>query len=96
MDELLYRACQEALRNVEAHARARHVAVRVRREGATAVLEVADDGRGLDADRAELARSDGHMGLQILRDLVQRAGGTLTLGPGDQRGTVLRVEVPAE
>jgi signal transduction histidine kinase len=94
VDELLYRACQEALRNVEAHAGARNVDVRVRRAGASALLEVADDGRGL-GDDAAAQRANGHMGLQILRDLVRQAGGTLSVEPGERRGTVLRVEVPA-
>lgn len=94
-DELLYRACQEALRNVERHARASRVDVSVRREDGHAVLEVADDGRGLG--RVEPATEDGeaHLGLQILRELVGDAGGTLGLEPRDGGGTVMRVELPA-
>ncbi len=95
VDELLYRACQEGLRNIQAHANAHTVAVRVRRDGDDAVLEVTDDGRGVDPTTAGVARTDGHMGLQILRDLVQNAGGTLSLSPADGGGSVLRVEVPA-
>lgn len=95
VDELLYRACQEGLRNVQAHATATAVSVRVHRDGdAGAVLEVIDDGRGFDPATDGLARGEGHLGLQILRDLVQDAGGSLSLAPGDPSGTVLRVEVP--
>ncbi|MGE5459331.1 MAG: sensor histidine kinase [Solirubrobacterales bacterium] len=95
IDEILYRACQEALRNVEAHARASRVEVAVRREGSAAVLEVADDGRGTgDADTAR-ARDEGHVGLQILEELVRDADGSLTLLPRAGGGTVMRVEVPA-
>ena len=94
VDELIYRACQEGLRNVEAHAHARRVEVRVWRDGGRAVLEVADDGRGLEDDQVVSTRTNGHMGLQILRDLVKQAGGSLSLGRGAPRGTVLRVEVP--
>lgn len=54
-----------------------------------------DDGRGVDPSTIGGARTDGHMGLQILRDLVQNAGGTLSLSPADGGGSVLRVEVPA-
>jgi two-component system NarL family sensor kinase len=97
VDQLLYRACREGLRNVERHAKASSVAVSVRREGTVAVLEVIDDGRGFgeqgpDARRAEDV--DGHFGLQIVRDLVADAGGVFTVGPGSGRGTALRVEVP--
>jgi signal transduction histidine kinase len=90
VDQLLYRVCQEALRNVEKHAGASHVAVRVGRSGSSAVLEVADDGRGLPADTPE----EGHLGLKIVDDLVRDAGGTLSVAPGSGGGTVVRVEVP--
>jgi two-component system, NarL family, sensor kinase len=95
-DELLYRACQEALRNILAHARARHVAVRVHRDGDRAILEVRDDGRGLDEGSLERARDDRHFGLQILRDVIRDSDGDLSLAPADGGGTVLRAEVPIE
>lgn len=90
VDQLLYRVCREALRNVEKHAGASHVSVRVGRSGSSAVLEVTDDGRGLPSDAPE----EGHLGLQIVDDLVRDAGGTLSVGPGSGGGTVVRVEVP--
>lgn len=91
-DELLYRAAQEALRNVEAHAGAAHVSLTVRREGDRAVMEVTDDGRGIATPDAEQALADGHMGLSILSDIVRDGGGVLTVGPNDGAGTVVRVE----
>jgi signal transduction histidine kinase len=95
VDALLYRACQEALRNVEAHAQASRVRVAVRREDGRAVLEVADDGRGVAPAEMARARGEGHMGLQILEELVRDAGGTLRVAPADGGGTVVVVEVPA-
>ncbi len=94
LDALLYRACQEGLRNVEAHAGATRVEVTVRRDGDRAVLEVADDGRGVRPEEVSAAREGGHVGISILEELVRDAGGTLTLAPGDAGGTVMRVEVP--
>jgi two-component system NarL family sensor kinase len=94
VDALLYRACQEAVRNVQEHAGARSVRVTVRRAGDDAVLEVVDDGRGIDPDRVERARQEGHVGLAILGDLVADGGGRLSVDPGAERGTVVRVEVP--
>ena len=95
VEALLYRACQEALRNVEAHAHASRVRVAVRREGGSAVLEVTDDGRGVAATEVALARGEGHMGLQILEELVRDAGGSLRVAAAEGGGTVVRVEVPA-
>jgi signal transduction histidine kinase len=90
-NQLLYRVCQEALRNVEKHAGASHVSVLVRRDGSSATLEVTDDGRGIDAGGVAAA---GHFGLRIVEDLVRDAGGTLTVEAGVRGGTVVRVEVP--
>ena len=94
VDTLLYRVAQEALRNVESHASAERADIIVRREGTQAVVVVTDDGAGIDPEQVERARAEGHMGLSILTDLVRDAGGHLTVAPGQQRGTVLRVEVP--
>ena len=90
VDQLLYRVCQEALRNVEKHAGASEVFVSVGRDDGAAVLTVTDDGRGIPAEEA----GDGHMGLQIVDDLVRDAGGTLAVAQGPSGGTVVRVEVP--
>jgi signal transduction histidine kinase len=57
------------------------------------MLEVADDGRGVDPDDAARAKAGGHMGLTILSDLVRDGGGELTVVPGPQGGTVVRVEM---
>ncbi len=94
IDELLYRACQEALRNVVTHAGAHRVDVAIRRGGDGAVLLVADDGVGVDPAGVVRARAEGHMGLQILEELIRDAGGKLTISPRRGGGTVMRVEVP--
>ena len=45
-------------------------------------------------DRRRAVPDEGHLGLQIVDDLVRDAGGTLSVTPGAQGGTVVRVEVP--
>ena len=94
VEEVLYRVCQEALRNVEQHADARHVRVTLLREPHRAVLEVADDGGGIRPDRARSSNGE-HMGLDILGDVVHDAGGRMTVESGEGgSGSVVRVEVP--
>jgi two-component system NarL family sensor kinase len=94
VDELLYRVCQEAVRNVEQHAEARHVRISLRAAGDRAILEVVDDGRGIEPDAAAGQEGE-HMGLEILENVVADAGGRMTVGPGEGgSGTVLRAEVP--
>jgi two-component system, NarL family, sensor kinase len=96
IDELLYRACQEALRNVEEHSGAATAHVGVTRDEDRAILEVRDDGRGIASGSGDRDGGGEHVGLAILADLVRDAGGRLTTRPGeDGVGTVVRVEVPA-
>nr|MCU0649573.1 histidine kinase [Gemmatimonadaceae bacterium] len=92
----LYRALQEALANVARHAKAGRVEVVLRREASVVALSVDDDGEGLAAsfEMETLARR-GHMGLAGMRERMQRAGGSVTLGPSRLGGTQLHVRVPA-
>ena len=88
---------REALRNVERHAGASQVTVRLRRLGGRAVLTVADDGAGFEVpdELEELARGR-HFGVTGMRERALLAGGDLSVesAPGD--GCVLSVWMPAE
>jgi two-component system, NarL family, sensor kinase len=90
---LLYRAAQEALRNVVAHANASSVEILIKRTGRSAVtLIVSDDGVGFDpATRS----AEGHVGLLVLGGIVADAGGELAIASAPGRGTTLRAEVPS-
>ncbi|WP_179380395.1 cache domain-containing protein [Jannaschia marina] len=86
----LYRIAQEALTNVERHAGAGRVSVRVfgHRHGAT--LRIEDDGRGLP----EGAGTTG-MGLRNMAERIEQLDGTLRLARGvDGRGTIVEASVP--
>jgi signal transduction histidine kinase len=93
-EELLFRAAQEALRNVVAHSGASSVSVSVTRSNGKVELEVVDDGRGFDADEAARRRSEGHVGLALLGSLARDAGGVLEIERAGTNGTMVRVEVP--
>ncbi len=90
----MYRAAQEALRNVLTHAQATRVSVRVSERGGVAVLDVVDDGVGFDPEQPPRRAHDGHFGLQGLRDLVADAGGTFSVTSAPGAGTTMHVEVP--
>ncbi|MCU1591767.1 MAG: integral rane sensor signal transduction histidine kinase [Frankiales bacterium] len=100
-ETLLYRAAQEAVRNVARHSDARHVVITLGRErgsGSQArsdelVLRVRDDGRGFDAD-GQAARRRGSVGLELLAGLVASHGGLLRLGAAPGGGAELTVHVP--
>jgi signal transduction histidine kinase len=78
-------ALREVLSNVSRHAQASSVAVMVSVDDDALVLEVVDDGVGVPADATGTGR-----GLDNLRDRAGALGGTFTIAPGDQGGTVAR------
>jgi signal transduction histidine kinase len=91
-EEQLYRLGQEALANVVKHARASSATVRIAVKDETVLVEVSDDGRGFDP--AAVGRE--HFGLRSMRGRVADLGGRLEVTSKLGRGTVLRVEVPAQ
>ncbi|UGS38596.1 sensor histidine kinase [Capillimicrobium parvum] len=95
-DELVYRVAREALRNVAKHAQARSVRVDVAPgAGGATRLVIADDGRGFAAAERDDHETEGHMGLRLVADLAERAGGHLTIDSAPGRGTTIDLEVPA-
>jgi signal transduction histidine kinase len=88
---VLFRIAQEGVRNVVKHADATTVLVTVTAGADRAAIEVRDDGNGLATG---IAPSGDHFGLRALRDLVEQAGGRLTLDGLPGLGTTLRAEVP--
>ena len=87
----LYRVAQEALRNVAAHAAARHVHVDVTAMPHQIELRVTDDGRGFDP---AAARSRGGLGLTSIEERVRLNHGVVRLRTAPGSGTVLIVTVP--
>lgn len=78
---LLAWALREAVTNVVRHSGARTCTVDLD----TTRLRVVDDGRGG-------VRKEGN-GLRGIRERVSAAGGTLTVGPGPENGTILEVQL---
>jgi PAS domain S-box-containing protein len=85
----LVRIVQEALANVRRHAEARHARVRLWREGDLARMEVADDGRGFDAESPRVG-----VGQQSMRHRALELGGELEVESRPGRGTRVRFEAP--
>lgn len=91
----LYRVLQEALRNVERHARARHVSVTLRRRGPVVQLTIKDDGVGFDTNgqQTDGVRA-GRFGLLSMRERATAVGGSLKVKSVPSAGTEVRLEVP--
>ena len=93
-ERIVYRAAAEALRNVERHADANRVDVAVEGRDDGVRLVVTDDGVGFGPGDRERRREEGHVGLSLLEELAERAGGRLAVrsAPGD--GTTFELELP--
>jgi two-component system NarL family sensor kinase len=74
----LFRVAQEALRNVERHAQATHIDIRLDDADDKLVLRITDDGVGFDVKNIELSKDRG-IGLSNMRERVERNGGTFAL-----------------
>ncbi len=91
----LYRVLQEALRNVEQHARAKNVNVSLSQSDGGVQLAIGDDGVGFDPDR-RLTKRKGKRGLGLLgmRERANYVGGALTVKSAPRAGTVIKVRIP--
>jgi PAS domain S-box-containing protein len=91
----LYRILQEALRNVEQHAHARNVTVRLTKPDGCIQLAIHDDGIGFDQDRKATGRKrNGGLGLLGIWERATNAGGTLEVKSVPHSGTQIRVRIP--
>jgi two-component system NarL family sensor kinase len=91
---LIFRAAQEAVRNVATHSGAREVVITAGRRDGQATLVVDDDGQGFDDARLQERIRSGHFGLRSTGDLMAASGGTLRVRATPGRGTKVMVEVP--
>jgi signal transduction histidine kinase len=91
--DAIYRAAQEALRNVAVHAQASTVSVELRIAPRKAVLTVRDDGCGYDPDQPP-GDDRPHFGIRMLSDLAREANGQLKLASAPGEGTTFMFELP--
>ena len=92
-DPLLLPLAQELVVNAVKHARPTAIDVVVERSEGRTVLEVNDDGVGMDAVSGRNVEA-GHLGLAMVRTRVEDAGGTLDIATRADGGTRSRVVLP--
>ncbi|GAA3076162.1 GAF domain-containing sensor histidine kinase [Pseudonocardia yunnanensis] len=96
----LYRIAQEALQNVQKHARATRVELRFAVREGTVRLEVSDDGCGFDTGVGGFSGRDlqpeaSGYGMRSMTERAELVGGTLTVRSRPGSGTTVTVTVPA-
>jgi signal transduction histidine kinase len=85
----IYFCVLEALQNAAKYSEATSVTVRLEREDAHLVFEVADDGRGFDPSSTPKGS-----GLQNMSDRVEALGGTFEVASSPGDGTTVRGRLP--
>ncbi len=88
---LLYRIVQEALTNIVKHARAKHIRVTLKQDGAQICLKVYDDGIGFKPARQ---LSIEHVGLLAMKDSIKLLGGKITIKSAPGKGTCIEASCP--
>jgi PAS domain S-box-containing protein len=93
----IFRIVQEALANIEKHARAKEICLSLSRRTGTVVLTIQDDGRGFDL-KAGLAPRRGQFGLGLtnMKERAGSLGGSCEIQSAPGKGTIVKVEVPLE
>jgi signal transduction histidine kinase len=95
MELNLFRIVQEALTNVEKHARASTVRLRLSFQGDSVVLGIQDDGRGFALQRSRARRGKWRgMGLTNMRERALSLGGACEVRSTPKRGTTVSVRIP--
>jgi PAS domain S-box-containing protein len=90
--DALYRIAQEALSNVDRHARAKSVQVRLESRGEWVEMTIEDDGEGFEP--GPTGSPHGHLGLTAMRERTELAGGEWSINSAPSRGTTLRARLP--
>ena len=88
-----YRIASEALRNAFRHARARRITVEIRYDKRQFLLQVRDDGKGIDEEAVGRAAAVGHFGLHGMRERAENVGGRLEVRSRLDSGTEVELSI---
>jgi signal transduction histidine kinase len=87
----VFRIFQEALTNIALHAHASKAAVKVKREDGSLILEVEDNGKGIQQSEIFDVKS---LGLLGMRERALAFGGELCISGAPGQGTLVRLRMP--
>ena len=95
VEALVYRFVQEGLTNISRHARAATAVVKLDGNPEVIACSIRDDGVGFNAGTL-CGRGSSSLGLHVMRDRLEAAGGTLEILSAPGTGTELRATIPVE
>lgn|GEM_PF-741473 len=93
----LFRVVQEALNNINQHAEANTVTVRLVASFPSIILRIEDNGKGFSVDRSfARAAAEKRMGLRNIQERVRLLDGELGIQSSPGNGTKIVVEIPVQ
>ncbi len=90
----LFRVAQEALTNVERHARASRVDVCIHKLPHHLSMAVKDDGKSFDVDRTAHGKGSQRLGLLGMRERLEMVGGQFSIDSQPGHGTTVTAQIP--
>jgi two-component system sensor histidine kinase DegS len=90
----LFRVAQEALANVDRHAKATQVKLSIAELPGTVRMEISDNGRAFDVAKTVGRKNPKRLGLVGMRERIEMVGGTLTVLSNPGTGTTVRADIP--
>ncbi|GCE08671.1 sensor histidine kinase [Dictyobacter aurantiacus] len=102
LEEVLWKVSQEALTNIEKHAHATHVDLRIGQRADQLTLLIRDDGIGLpgayytyhEDGHLVCLSAEGHYGLRGMLERVEHAGGRFAVRSAPGEGTTIEATLP--
>ncbi|MGA9777145.1 MAG: PAS domain S-box protein [Limisphaerales bacterium] len=93
----LFRIVQEAFTNIEKHARAKMIRLRLSFQGDSVVLRIQDDGRGFVPQRTRTRKGKWRgIGLTNMRERALSLGGACEILSTPKEGTTISVRIPCK
>ncbi|MGB7872988.1 MAG: GAF domain-containing protein, partial [Anaerolineales bacterium] len=89
----LFFVFREALSNIEKHARASQVSVKLIWEDVNLDLTIADNGRGFRLDDTQVRN---HFGLKFMKERIESLKGVFTVNTVPNKGTRIKITLPYE
>lgn len=90
----VFRIIQECLNNIQKHAKARHVTIKIEMLEDKINVAVRDDGQGFDVNAVESDRNTGGYGLISMRERAGLLNGKIDIRSTPGRGTTVTLVVP--
>lgn len=87
----VFRILQETLTNIARHAEASAVTITIEKRASQLVMEVIDNGKGINEENKNNAKSFGLIGM---RERTLYLGGTFQISGAPNQGTTVRVNIP--